>query len=64
VVSVEEKAWHKTVSGEVQGDERKRTTDEVSKRMRWRQNRGLMVTREESRGNLLTAWVASGIEVA
>jgi hypothetical protein len=31
VVSVEEKAWQKTVSGEDQGDERKRTIDEVSK---------------------------------
>jgi len=25
-----EKAWHKTVSGEDQGDERKRSADEVS----------------------------------
>ncbi len=31
VVSVEEKAWQKTVSGIDQGDERKRTIDEVSK---------------------------------
>ena len=31
VVSVKEKSWLKTVAGEVQGDERKRTTDEVSK---------------------------------
>jgi hypothetical protein len=31
VVSVKEKAWHRIMSGEVQGDERKRTTDEVSK---------------------------------
>ncbi len=31
VVSVEEKAWQKTVSGMDQGDERKRTADEVSK---------------------------------
>jgi hypothetical protein len=31
VVSVKEKARQKTVSGEDQGDERKRTTDEVSK---------------------------------
>ena len=31
VVSVEGKGTAKTVSGEVQGDERKRTTDEVSK---------------------------------
>jgi hypothetical protein len=38
VVSVEEKAWQKTVSGMDQGDERKRTIDEVSKYQRWRQN--------------------------
>jgi len=31
VVSVDGKGMAKTVSGEVQGDERKRTTDEVSK---------------------------------
>jgi len=31
VVSVKEKTRHRTMSGEVQGDERKRTTDEVSK---------------------------------
>ena len=31
VVSVKEKSWLKTVTGEVQGDEHKRTTDEVSK---------------------------------
>jgi len=34
VVSVEEKAWQKTVSGMDQGDERKRTIDEVSKNQR------------------------------
>jgi hypothetical protein len=31
MVSVKEKTRHRTMSGEVQGDERKRTTDEVSK---------------------------------
>ena len=31
VVSVEEKSRHKTVAGADQGDERKQTTDEVSK---------------------------------
>jgi hypothetical protein len=31
VVSVKEKSWLKTVAGEDQGDEHKRTTDEVSK---------------------------------
>jgi hypothetical protein len=40
VVSVEEKARQKTVSGEDQGDERKRTIDEVSKNQGWRQNWG------------------------
>jgi hypothetical protein len=30
-VSVKEKIWQRTISGEVQGGERKRTTDEVSK---------------------------------
>ena len=34
VVSVKEKSWQKTVAGEVQGDERKQTTDEVSKHYR------------------------------
>jgi hypothetical protein len=31
VVSVKEKIWQRAMSGEVQGDERKRTTAEVSK---------------------------------
>jgi len=30
-VSVEEKSWQRIMAGEVQGDERKRTTYEVSK---------------------------------
>jgi hypothetical protein len=34
VVSVKDKSWLKTVAGGVQGDEHKRTTDEVSKQMR------------------------------
>ena len=34
VVSVKEKSWLKTVAGRVQGDERKRTIDEVSKHYR------------------------------
>ena len=38
VVSVKEKSRHRIVIGEVQGDEHKRTTDEVSKRIRRRQN--------------------------
>ena len=32
------------MAGKGQGDERKRTADEVSKHMRWRQNRGAIVT--------------------
>ncbi len=38
VVSVKEKSRHRIVAGEDHGDERKRTTDEVSKHMRWCQN--------------------------
>ena len=38
VVSVKDKSWLKTVAGEVQGDEQPRTTDEVSKHYRRRQN--------------------------
>jgi len=64
VVSVKEKAWHGIMSGEVQGDERKRTTDEVSKTKGRRQNWGLSLLQEESRGDLFTAWAASGIKVA
>ena len=41
VVSVKDKSWLKTVAGEVQGDEHKRTTDEVSKHYRRRRNWGL-----------------------
>jgi hypothetical protein len=54
----------KTVAGEVQGDEHKRTTDEVSKLIRRRQNWKLAALQDKPRGNLLTAWVASGIKVA
>ena len=54
----------KIVSGEVQGDERKRTTDEVSKTKGRRRNWGLTLLQDKSRGNLFTAWAASGIEVA
>ena len=53
-----------TGSGMIQGGERKWTTDEVSKRQRWRQNRRLVVLRDKSRGILFTAWAASGIKVA
>ncbi len=50
VVSVEEKAWQKTVSGMDQGDERKRITDEVSKYQRWRQNWGAYRSPGEAQG--------------
>ncbi len=52
------------VSGEGQGGERKRTTVEVSKRKGRRQNWGLIELRDKSKGNLFTAWAASGIKVA
>ena len=55
VVSVEEKAWHKTVSGKDQGDERKRTIDEVSKYQGRRQNWGACRHQDKFRGNLFTA---------
>jgi hypothetical protein len=64
VVSVKEKARHKTVSGVDQGAERKRTTDEVSKFKGWRQNWWLSLHQDKSRGCLLTAWAASGMKVA
>ncbi|MGA9178419.1 MAG: hypothetical protein WBZ05_14345 [Desulfobacterales bacterium] len=47
-----------------QRDERKRTTDEVSKIIGRRQNWWLSVRQDKPRGKLLTAWVASGIKVA
>ena len=64
MVSVKGKSWLKTVAGEVQGDERKRTIDEVSKWKRRRQNWRLTELQDKSRGNLFTAWAASGIKVA
>jgi hypothetical protein len=64
VVSVDGKGTAKTVSDEVQGDERKRTTDEVSKTSRRRRNWGLTLLQEKSRRNLFTAWAASGMKVA
>jgi len=68
VVKFHRSTWRKgtakTVSGEDQGDERKRTTDEVSKIFGRRQNWGLSVPRISSWGSLLTARAASGIEVA
>jgi hypothetical protein len=52
------------VAGVDQGDERKRTADEVSKIVRQHQNRGLAKLRDKSRGDLFTAWVVLGIKVA
>jgi len=40
----------KTISGEVQEDECKRTADEVSKHLRWRQNWGVTVTPGRAQG--------------
>jgi hypothetical protein len=64
-VSVKEKIWQKTMSGEIQGDEVKRTTNEVSKTSFGGVKTGrLTLLQDKSRGNLFTAWAASGIEVA
>jgi hypothetical protein len=53
------------VSGEVQGDERKQTTDEVSKTSTDDVETGrLSLLQDKSRGYLFTAWAASGIKVA
>ena len=55
----------KTVSGEVQGDEHKRTTDEVSKTSDDDVKTGRpSLLQDKSRGNLHTAWAAFGIKVA
>ena len=43
VVSVKEKSRHRIAAGVDRGDEHKRTTDEVSKTMRWCQNWGSFV---------------------
>ncbi len=64
MVSVDGKGMAKTVSGKGQGGERKRTTDEVSKRIRRRQNWGLTELKDRSKRDLLTAWAASGIKLA
>ena len=65
VVSVDGKRSRKTGSGEVQGDERKRTTDEVSKTSDDDVKTGRpSLLQDKSRGNLFTAWAASGIKVA
>ena len=63
-MSVEGKDMAETMSGETQGDERKRTTDEVSKTKGRRRNWRRTPLQDKSRGNLFTAWAASGIKVA
>jgi hypothetical protein len=55
VVSVEEKSRQRIVAGENQGDERKRTTDEVSKINGRRQNWWPTQRQDKLRGNLFTA---------
>ena len=65
MVSVEEKSWHRTVAGMDQGDERKRTADEMSKAsFLQHQNWGLAELRDKLRGSLFTAWVVLGIKAA
>ena len=65
MVSVEGKGMAKTVSGEVQGDERKRTTDEVSKTSSDDvETGGVHHSRIGPGENLSTAWATSGIKVA
>ena len=64
MVSVKEKSWLKTVAGRDQGDEYKRTADEVSKIVGQHQNRWLAELRDKFRGNLFTAWAVLGIKAA
>jgi hypothetical protein len=64
VVSVKEKARHKTGSGMDHGDECKRTTDEVSKVQGCRQNWDLFLFQDKLGGNLFTARAAAGINMA
>jgi hypothetical protein len=65
VVSVEEKSRHQTVAGENQGDERKRTTDEVSKQYNVDVKTGVLRWFRDQHGRgLLTDRAASGIKVA
>jgi hypothetical protein len=52
------------VAGEDQRDKRKRTTDDVSKCIGWGQNWELSALQDESRRDLQTVWVASGIVIA
>ena len=65
VVSVEGKDMAMTMSGEVQGDERKQTADEVSKTSKDDvETGGVHYSRISPGENLFPAWMASGIKVA
>ena len=64
MVSVKEKSRLKTVAGRDQGDEHKRTTDEVSKINRRCQNWDLFPSQDKFGGNLFTVRAAAGIKVA
>ena len=65
MVSVDGKGMAKTVSGKVQGDERKQTTNEVSKTSSDDvETGGVHYSRISPGENLFTAWAASGIKVA
>ncbi len=64
-MSVKEKSRLRIVAGEDHGDERKRTTDEVSKQMKVVSKLGFFLGSRISTGwNLLTARAAPGIKVA
>jgi hypothetical protein len=64
VVSAEGKGPGRTGSGDWQKEDRKGTTDDVSKAKGRCQNRRGSLLREQPRRNLFTGGVASGIKVA
>ncbi len=64
MVSVKEKSRHRIVAGEDRGDERKRTTDEVSKQLGGVKTGVLSWFQDKHGGNLFTARAAPGIKVA
>jgi len=64
VVSVEGKGMATTVSDEVQGDEEDEPLWRCRKRTDDAKTGGLSLPQDKPRGNLSTAWVASGIKVA
>ncbi len=64
-MSVKEKSRQRIVAGEDQGDERKRTTDEVSKQSQMVSKLGYFLgSRISTGGTCLLARAAPGIEVA